>query len=90
VPFSPADRNPREHAVRESAPAPCEDVLSFGTSVLLSWGEGQSESPCSRSDGGRNWRARWSVSDLPRQLTFLSGQLLDASSDCTEGEQRSA
>ncbi len=28
--------------------------------------------------------------DLPRQLTFLSGQLLDASSDCAEGEQRSA
>jgi hypothetical protein len=31
-----------------------------------------------------------SLSILPRQLTFLSGQLLDASSDCTEGEQRFA
>jgi hypothetical protein len=27
--------------------------------------------------------------DLPCQLAFLGGQLLDASSDCAEGEQHS-
>jgi hypothetical protein len=27
--------------------------------------------------------------DLLRQLAFLGGQLLDAASECTQGEQRS-